>query len=71
MCAPFAKYGHQTCLTYFNLTQLLLLADHDVMYAIYRSVTGNVTGQRLGWHQCHVFTRLRVWFNQFSRSGMA
>jgi len=24
--------GHWTCLTYFNLTQLLFLADHDIVY---------------------------------------
>jgi len=36
-----------------------------------RSVEGNVPGERLGRHQRHVFTGLRVWFNKFTSSGMA
>jgi len=38
MFTPFAKqgaYSHQTCLTYFNLTQLLFLADRDIVYLLY------------------------------------
>jgi len=36
-CLPYLPCRaciHRTCLTYLNLTQLLFLADHDIVYFV-------------------------------------